>query len=603
MSKNRRTTFANFGLGAATTTANASRLDGCIDNCIVGLGHIILIGWLPTDSMHHSITISARGGTPQTVRSVLIRHVREDVSAEFAKVGRRAPFKPGFLCTFKLSPDILDSIVGGESAEITLDSGDGVDRTFQVRSVSLLEAIQSAVLTKSKLLLVQQALVAGGATEADPLLLIAKGLEIKSTIHAHVDQALAVNKRDVLVSGWIEDAHEGGLLLLDSDLMGVPQQLNTVITARNDVAAHLSSLGRRPTTNLHGFVAVANVRARKNRICRILHSTVSWSPELEIEVKPEEMTPLLGRMRQLAAEAVGGATQSLKKLAAPILDQKLSDPPNISEIRRFGAPSGMRPQTSIIVPFYGDGFYLVDHIIAQGRAPNDVEWIFVCDDPRLAASMIETLSNRQSYIKQPTQLVLLGANGGFAHANNIGASCATGDFLLLMNSDIYCDDFSYIRRGVSILNARQEVGCVGFSLQFEDRTIQHDGMNFQQSSQLDGLWTCEHPNKGMPQSWTEAVEIDVDAVTAALMLLRKEDFAEQPIFDPVYLIGDFEDADLCMRLRNRGKAITLLRQPGLYHLERQSLRYAGDAEARMAVTHVNCLTFNKRWAGTLGRSK
>jgi GT2 family glycosyltransferase len=278
--------------------------------------------------------------------------------------------------------------------------------------------------------------------------------------------------------------------------------------------------------------------------------------------------------------------------------------PAVAQVKTFGPAIGreQRIHTSIIVPFYGDAFYLLDHVMAQSRTPAGVEWIFVCDDPRLAAGMIEALTNHQRAIRQPTHLVLLEANGGFAHANNIGAKHARGDHLLLMNSDIYCDDFLFLNAGCDALQSKAGIGCIGFSLQFEDGTIQHDGMTFRRSALLNGLWACEHQNKGMPQSWSGSSLEEADAVTAALLLVRRADFANHHIFDPTYLIGDFEDADLCMRLKANGKSIALLRTPGLFHLERQSMRHTGNDEARIAVTHLNCATFNERWGKELGAS-
>ncbi len=35
---------------------------------------------------------------------------------------------------------------------------------------------------------------------------------------------------------------------------------------------------------------------------------------------------------------------------------------------------------------------------------------------------------------------------------------------------------------------------------------------------------------------------------------------------------------------------------GLYHLERQSIRLMDTGSARMALTYLNCITFNERWA-------
>jgi GT2 family glycosyltransferase len=221
--------------------------------------------------------------------------------------------------------------------------------------------------------------------------------------------------------------------------------------------------------------------------------------------------------------------------------------------------------------------------------------VFVCDDPSLSQPLYDKISRRRSAIRQPTSLILLAANGGFAHANNIGASYAAGDQLLLMNSDIYCRSFDFVHYAADLLDRDEQVGAAGFSLQFEDGTIQHNGMRFERAPWFDGLWSSEHHGKGLPHEWSGLSHEPVEAVTAALMLLRRRDFQDANIFDPGYIIGDFEDGDLCMRIRANNKSIVLVRTDGIYHLERQSVRHVGQPLARSAVTRLNCLRFNERW--------
>ena len=168
-----------------------------------------------------------------------------------------------------------------------------------------------------------------------------------------------------------------------------------------------------------------------------------------------------------------------------------------------------------------------------------------------------------------------------------------------MNSDIYCRDFEFLHHGIKLLEAQRTVACVGFSLQYIDGTVQHDGVRFEKAAWFDGLWASEHPGKAMPHNWQRRTHQEVEAVTAALMLLRREDFPDSRLFDPRYIVGDFEDADLCMRLHAEGRAIAIVRTDGLYHLERQSVRRVGDDHSRRATTLLNCILFNKRWSSAL----
>jgi GT2 family glycosyltransferase len=67
-------------------------------------------------------------------------------------------------------------------------------------------------------------------------------------------------------------------------------------------------------------------------------------------------------------------------------------------------------------------------------------------------------------------------------------------------------------------------------------------------------------------------------------------------FDEAYVIGDFEDSDLCLRIGQRGLACAVDPSVRLYHLERRS--QVGAAQRwRMNMTLYNAWTHQTRWIG------
>ncbi len=102
--------------------------------------------------------------------------------------------------------------------------------------------------------------------------------------------------------------------------------------------------------------------------------------------------------------------------------------------------------------------------------------------------------------------------------------------------------------------------------------------------------------KGFPIALYEGeARRQVPAVTGALMGLASELYQTLGGFDAVYERGDFEDADLCLRAQQIGAEVWVHVRPGLYHLERQSMRQMGDAGLRETITYMNCVEFNARW--------
>jgi GT2 family glycosyltransferase len=60
------------------------------------------------------------------------------------------------------------------------------------------------------------------------------------------------------------------------------------------------------------------------------------------------------------------------------------------------------------------------------------------------------------------------------------------------------------------------------------------------------------------------------------------------------VIGDFEDTDLCLRIRARGLRCATEQRARMYHLERQS-QVTPDKMWRMYVTLLNAWTHTRRW--------
>ena len=71
--------------------------------------------------------------------------------------------------------------------------------------------------------------------------------------------------------------------------------------------------------------------------------------------------------------------------------------------------------------------------------------------------------------------------------------------------------------------------------------------------------------------------------------------------DPAFLIGDFEDADLCLRLAAAGRRVAVDHGVRMHHLERQS-QAGAEQRWRMNLTLCNAWTHEQRWGATLAAS-
>ena len=110
-----------------------------------------------------------------------------------------------------------------------------------------------------------------------------------------------------------------------------------------------------------------------------------------------------------------------------------------------------------------------------------------------------------------------------------------------------------------------DVAIVGSKLLYPDGTIQHAGVVFSKNGLIP-----YHVFRGAPGDLHAAnLRRAFQVVTAACMLIRREEFQAVSGFDEIYKNG-FEDVDLCLKVGKRGKQIIYRPQSVLYHLEHQT---------------------------------
>lgn len=272
-------------------------------------------------------------------------------------------------------------------------------------------------------------------------------------------------------------------------------------------------------------------------------------------------------------------------------------------VQNVGTPV-QDPNVSIVIPLYGRSDF-VEHQMAEfvrdGWLARHAELIYVLDDRALVDRFIADAYHMHRLYRLPMTIVWGGVNRGFAGANNLGAQYARARHLLFMNSDVFPREPGWLQPLLDVLDTHPDVGVVAPKLLFADGSIQHAGMEFQERPEW-GIWINHHPHMGLDPSLDPNAGLTVvPAVTGACMALRREHFDRVDGWDTGYLVGDFEDSDLCLKLRSIGLKSAYLADVSLTHLERQSFRLLGAGDYRTKVVIHNALRHQKRWSGALQR--
>jgi GT2 family glycosyltransferase len=245
--------------------------------------------------------------------------------------------------------------------------------------------------------------------------------------------------------------------------------------------------------------------------------------------------------------------------------------PTIDSIIQFGTPP-VDPAVSIIVPLYGD-IRLVELQLATLADDAEIagaDLIYVLDSPDLAGPLTELSAELHDLYRLPFRLVTLQRHSGYAGANNVGASLSNGRLLVLLNSDVMPRGHGWLSTMVEFYESTQQIGALGPKLLFEDDSIQHAGMYFHAPPGRN-IWENAHYFKGMHSSLPAAnAARAVPAVTGACLMISRDLYLDHDGLLGLYVQGDYEDSDFCLRLRRAGYDNWYLPEVELYHLEGQS---------------------------------
>jgi GT2 family glycosyltransferase len=138
------------------------------------------------------------------------------------------------------------------------------------------------------------------------------------------------------------------------------------------------------------------------------------------------------------------------------------------------------------------------------------------------------------------------------------------------------------------------LAAVGPKLLYPDGAIQHAGLFFARDA--EGGWGSNHYCKGWPRAHPPACRARrVPAITGAAFAVRRGAFEAVGGFCTEYVLGDFEDSDLCLKLHAAGHAIAYEPAAELIHHERQSIA-AHHGHAGSLAAAYNRRLHDARWA-------
>jgi GT2 family glycosyltransferase len=186
----------------------------------------------------------------------------------------------------------------------------------------------------------------------------------------------------------------------------------------------------------------------------------------------------------------------------------------------------------------------------------------------------------------PTRYHRNDRNLGYARGNNIGATLASGRYLVFLNNDTLVQP-GWLAEMLRVIKSNPKVGIVGIKQLFPyTNVIYHTGIVFGPDGLPQHLYP--HLDASLPQV---NIEREYQAVTGACLLLERTLFDECGGFDEAFVNG-YEDIDLCLKARERKRTVVCCTSAHIYH-------YGQISEGRTADDDRNARLFAQRWKDRL----
>lgn len=187
--------------------------------------------------------------------------------------------------------------------------------------------------------------------------------------------------------------------------------------------------------------------------------------------------------------------------------------------------------------------------------------------------------------------VLNDTNVGCSTARNAGAAAASGDKLVFMDNDVGLRSADWLKVLSDQLDAEPETAVVGPKLvwPYEPYDIQCAGVGISRSGRVQ--FRGRGSSRDDPRF---AARRQMQCLISACFMLKRAAFDEAGGFDEEFNPVEFEDFDLCYRIRSNGHHIYYEPSVEMYHFE--SVTTTGTPSLRNTYIIIkHGLKFKERW--------
>lgn len=179
----------------------------------------------------------------------------------------------------------------------------------------------------------------------------------------------------------------------------------------------------------------------------------------------------------------------------------------------------------------------------------------------------------------------------FSAINNYGVKQCDGDYLLFLNNDMEVQTDHWLEIMLGAMQ-RGDVGAVGARLFYPNGMLQHAGIVVGLGGIAAGVF--RGISGGDPGYFSRTIiQQDLSAVTGACLFTSRELYEKVGGFDEE-LANDYNDVDLCLKIRREGKLVLFEPDVHLLHYESMS-RIGSENKEKDDLFEKECRIMRERW--------
>jgi GT2 family glycosyltransferase/glycosyltransferase involved in cell wall biosynthesis len=246
-------------------------------------------------------------------------------------------------------------------------------------------------------------------------------------------------------------------------------------------------------------------------------------------------------------------------------------------------PVSTKPLVSVIIPIYGQVEFTLRCLASIGKTPPKMPFEVIVIDDCSPDNSVEMLGEVRGI-----RLIRNFENQGFIRSCNLGAEAALGEYLCFLNNDTEVS-VDWLDELLRTFAEFPSAGLVGSKLIYPDGRLQEAGAIIWRDGSAWNFGRYQNPEIPVFNYARE-----VDYCSGASIMCPQSLFNELGGFDEAYLPAYCEDADLCLKIRERGYSVIYQPMSRVIHWE-GATSGTDTSTGTKAYQVANTVKLHQRW--------